>query len=211
MRGIFKSGQKSILSKLYEDLETYQLISHMAYQDGVNAVSALLGCVTWAVGQKQGLDFWLQFKNSLGNSLEQQKEKLKAELIRVSLSDIMFLLLLLKKVSSVEKDWLATEVIDVKHLADGAKEVRLGAISMVLKLLPKSIASSVVANWGKDDTFLAQKAEYASFNTILTLLYLLPDDRISAFISNLDPVQMAAKAESTSLQNIVWLIKKRRP
>jgi hypothetical protein len=59
--------------------------------------------------------------------------------------------------------------------------------------------------FNEDD--LVQKAEYLSFSTINNFMRLLPNEKTSAILSNFDPTDIADKAKSSTVQQILWFLK----
>jgi hypothetical protein len=140
----------------------------MIKQDHIKVVSSVLGYLTWACGKERGLEFWSQYKKSGGDSLEEQKKKLKSKLTEASFIEVTFLLLFLSRLGVNENEWLANEVLDVEILAPKAEDASLLTIKNFINLLPNEKASAFLSKL--DPKVIADKAKSSSAQTIMWFL-----------------------------------------
>lgn len=206
MKALFENRKKNVLSNIFRDQEIYKVIFDMIKQDSIRIVGSVIGYLTWACGKERGLEFWSRYKKLGGNSLNDQKEKLKAKIDEAFLSEVDFLLLSLNRVDVNEKDWLANEILDENVLVQKAKRASLSSIVNLLRLLPDEKSSTISSKL--DPNIVAEKTkDESSLNTISNLIRLLPVEIASAVISGLDPNVIAEKAKSSTAQRIMWTLK----
>jgi hypothetical protein len=88
-------------------------------------------------------------------------------------------------------------------------EASLTEVYFMLYFLNKVDYNEIIwlANEVLNEDDLVQKAEDMSFSTINNLLKFLPNEKISAVISKLDPTDIADKAKSSTAQSIWWFLK----
>ncbi|MGB3458730.1 MAG: hypothetical protein WBB08_05430 [Halobacteriota archaeon] len=147
---LFKSKEKRILAEIFKDQKTYDAIFDMIKQDRIRVVSSVLGYLTWACGNERGLEFWSQYKKLGGDSLDEQKEKLKSKLTEASLTEVYFLLSFLNKVDYNERIWLANEVFNEEDLVQRVEDLSFSTINNLIRLLPNEKTSAILSKLGQE-------------------------------------------------------------
>lgn len=168
MRTLFQSKEKRILAEIFNDQKTYDALFNMVKQDRFGVVPWVIGYLNWVCGKERGLEFWSQYKKLGGDSLEEQKEKLKAKLTEASLLEVELLLSFFKKGDVNEEGWLANEVLDEGVLAQKAEDAAFLTISNFIRLLPDKKASAFISKLDTND--IAKKAKSANLQPIMWFL-----------------------------------------
>jgi hypothetical protein len=96
-----------------------------------------------------------------------------------------------------------------EKLKSKLNEATLTEVMILLQSLNKVDSNERIwlANEVLDEADLAQKAEDRSFSTINNLMRFLPNEKTSAFLSKLDPTDIADKAKSSTAQTIMWFLR----
>lgn len=168
MRALFQSKEKRILAEIFNDQKTYDALFNMVKQDRFGVVPWVIDYLNRVCGKERGLEFWSQYKKLGGDSLEEQKEKLKAKLTEASLLEVELLLSFFKKGDVNEEGWLANEVLDEGVLAQKAEDAAFSTISNFIRLLPDKKASAFISKLDTND--IAKKAKSANLQPIMWFL-----------------------------------------
>lgn len=105
VKAVFESKQWEILRKLFEDTNVYNaLLQKVNESDGIRDTVSFLSYLTRVLGESKGKRFWLQYRQSLGNTDDEQKAKLRNKV--KFLGEFAFLLIALERLGELEKDWL---------------------------------------------------------------------------------------------------------
>ncbi len=171
INALYLNKEKNILSKIFEDQETYKAIfDKIKDENRIRVVASVLGFLTWACGKEKGLEFWSQYKGLCGNSPEEQKKKLKDKLTDAPLVEINSLLASMSNVDDNEKDWLANEVLEKDVLVQKAqvKDTSFSNIVKLLELLPDEKKSVVISEFDPD--VIAAKAKSSTAQRVMWFL-----------------------------------------
>ena len=156
-------------------------------------VSSVLGYLTWTCGNERGLEFWSQYKKVGGDSLDEQKERLKSKLTEASLAEVYFLLYFLNKVDYNERIWLVNEVLDVDVLAQKPEDASFLTIKNFINILPNEKASAFISKLDPKD--ISDKAKSYSAQNIMWFLRSCSRDPsninfVNSFLFALDKEEM---------------------
>lgn len=168
MKALFISKERCILAEIFNNQKTYYAIFDIVKQGHIRVVSYVLSYLTWACGKDRGLEFWSQYKKLGGDSLDEQKEKLKSKLTEASLTEVYFLLYFLNKVDFNERVWLANKVLNEDDLVQKAEDMPFSTINNLMRLLPNEKTSAILSKLDPND--IAEKAKLSSAQDIMWFL-----------------------------------------
>lgn len=171
LRALYDNKEKTILSHIFKDQETYEVILEVIKDAPVIGVSRVLMLITWSCGNGKGQEFWSQYRDSLGRDREGREEELRGKLEKASLWEINYLLASTKKLAIEEKDRIATLFLKLEAdiLERMVSDAAFGTVqSLVCRSLPKESLVPFIQRL--DPVELGKKAKTASLQHIMWFL-----------------------------------------
>lgn len=206
LNALYRNKEKTILSHIFENQETYDSIFDMIKDAPIPMVSSTLGYITGACSKEKGLTFWFQYKNSLGESSEEQERQLNKKLIETHLVGIIFLLKFVKRVDIIQRDRIVTLLLDGGIFAQKVEAATFATINSLINSLPREKISPIVKNL--NPLTMAEKAKISNLITIRWFLRSLSKDHsnkdfIKTFLTAIPEESLSEKMDHARFSTVV--------
>ncbi|MBF0555179.1 MAG: hypothetical protein HQK96_11600 [Nitrospirae bacterium] len=122
----------NILFGLFNVDTIYNIILNKTQKDSIKTLSLVICCLTWACGYKGTQDFWKDYINLYNGFNEVQKTKVNNNINNATLSELTYILSLLKSAAATDRGWLVKQISNFETLGMRSKEDNLPTVGNFL-------------------------------------------------------------------------------